>query len=117
MLSFLRVLFTLDGPRQTNFTVNGFNYTRIEVKQLSEVTIKCVTHSQPKADYNIQLRPNLIQLNSDVKKGIYTISKIKISQEGIYDCIASNPAIHGKKEKRTVDVVVASKFFFYLSML
>ena len=75
--------------------------------------IKCVTHSQPVADYNIFLRPNLIQLNSDVKKGIYTISNIKISQEGIYDCIASNPAIHGKREMRTVDVIVASKFFTF----
>ena len=83
------------------------------MKRDSKVVIKCITHSQPPADYNIQLRASPVQLNPDSKIGLYTIDKIDVGQEGMYDCIATNPSINGRRQIRSIQLIVASKFYLF----
>eukprot|EP00111_Clytia_hemisphaerica_P007411 TCONS_00021549-protein len=96
----------LYGPLRTNITANGYNQSRIEV-QIEEnkpVTIECKSDSEPAALYNIQL--NGRQLNTDNSVGSVTIDRMQISDEGDYICVASNPKL-GTKEQRKIKILVA----------
>lgn len=96
----------LVGPRQTNFTVNGLNGTRIEITEDKRFELKCESHSEPPATYNIQKRPGNTQLNSDSSVGIYVIDQLKRNEEGMYVCISRNSILENVQE-REVQVVVA----------
>ena len=96
----------LVGPRQTNFTVNGLNGTRIEITEDKKFELKCESHSEPPATYNIQRRPAVTKLNSDSSVGIYVIEQLKRKQEGTYVCISRNPIL-GNLQELEVQVVVA----------
>lgn len=103
--------FVLDGPRKTNFSINGINHTRIEVKQGHQALVICESESEPPARYNIRISSgNPIQLNTNDYIGRYTIPNMSIQNEGIYECIASNEVL-GREEKRQIHLVVASMFF------
>lgn len=104
------IFINLDGPLHTNLTANGYNQSNLEVeiKLGSPVTIECVSHSEPPALYNIQY--NGRQLNQDIKIGSYKIDELKISDEGDYICVASNPNL-SNKEERKLKILVASKYY------
>lgn len=95
------------GPRKTNFSINGINHTRIEVKQGHQALVICESESEPPARYNIRISSgNPIQLNTNDYIGRYTIPNMSIQNEGIYECIASNEVL-GREEKRQIHLVVA----------
>ena len=110
LLIMLFIIINLDGPLRTNLTANGYNQSNLEVEiELdSPVTIKCESHSEPPALYNIQY--NGRQLNQDNSIGSYKIDKLKIEDEGDYICVASNPKLNNKEERK-LKILVASKSF------
>ena len=109
-------IFLIDGPLETNITVNNIKYTTgtVEIKTGESVEIRCDSRSMPPASYEIKLRTNSpTQLNPDSKIGYYKIDKMKITDEGIYECIARNPIL---KKEQTVEVrvIAASKKIEYI---
>lgn len=96
---------------RTNITVNGFNQSNkeIQIPLNNPVEIKCESHSEPPALYNIKYGNS--QMNSDVNIGLYRIGALTMSEEGDYTCIAINPVLR-TTENRTIKVLVASKLFY-----
>jgi len=94
------------GPRQTNLTVNSMNHTTLEIIENTGFDLKCVSHSEPPATFNIQRYPGNTALNNDLKVGSYSIKKMTRFDEGKYICIATN-TIMGSQETKSINVIVA----------
>ena len=68
--------------------------------------IKCESHSEPPASYNIKYGNT--QMNPNKEVGLYKINELTIDKEGDYTCIARNPVL-GTSQTRKIKVLVASK--------
>ena len=89
------------------------------MKQFSRVEIKCESHSEPAASYNIRMERDQTQLNHDPKKGYYLIERANVEHDGFYWCAATN-AITKKTEKkrmRWIPDYSSAIFLFALNMV
>ena len=63
--------------------------------------MKCVTFSEPGANFNMRREVDHTQLNSNIKSGLYTIARLQESHEATYFCFASN-TVTSKVERRKI---------------
>ena len=68
--------------------------------------MRCVTHSEPGADFNIRRELDQTQLNGDDKRGVYTIQSLTEQHEGVYVCFATN-SITSRHQFKKIRLLVA----------
>ena len=91
-----------DKPRNTSLTSN---VTRNNAIEGIPVTFTCSADSAPSPLYQLRFKGVSLGHFSD---GVFTIQKVRASDQGIYDCVPRN--ILGIGQRATLNLIVLGKY-------